>query len=243
VKSAKEGSFWEHLEEFRARLFVMIVTISVLSAICFYFSKQITGYVTAAAPCPLIAISPAEAVTTHLKLSVTAGLILSSPVVLFQLWRFIAPGLYRNERRSVISVTVSGVILFLSGVAFAWFVMCKPALLLFQSFETGNIHGAWSVSGFTGFISSFVLMFGAAFQLPLAVVFVTRTGIIEPRAISKYRRHVIVGILIVAAILTPPDVLTQVMLAVPLYILFEFSLLVARISLRKAKSTDIEKAD
>lgn len=236
MKSAKDGSFWEHLEEFRSRLFVMLITVSVLSAIAFYFSKQITGYVTATAPCSLIALAPAEAVTAHLKLSVTAGVILSSPVLLFQLWRFIAPGLYRNERKSLISVTVSGVILFVSGAAFAWFIMLKPALMLFQSFETGNIHGAWSVSGYTGFISSFLLIFGGAFQLPLAVLFLTKTGVIEPRTIGKYRRHVIVGLLVAAAILTPPDVLTQVMLAIPLYVLFELSLLVARVSVRKAKS-------
>ncbi|MCP4647080.1 MAG: twin-arginine translocase subunit TatC, partial [bacterium] len=166
----------------------------------------------------------------------TAAIILASPILIFQSWRFVAPGLYQQERRSVISVTVAGTILFIGGAAFAWFVMREPALFLFQSFETGNIHGAWSVSAYMGFTGSFLLIFGVAFQLPLAVLFLTKTGIMDPGTLARYRRHVVVGLLVMAAILTPPDPLTQVMLALPLYILFELSLIVARISFRKARS-------
>lgn len=235
VTPTEEGSFWDHLEEFRKRIFIMLIAVGALAAIAFSFSRYITNYITATSPCELVALAPAEAVTAHLRLSVTVGIILASPVLLFQMWRFIAPGLYRTERKSVISVTVAGTFLFIGGVAFAWFVMRRPALLLFQSFETGNIHGAWSVSAYIGFIGSFLLIFGAAFQLPLVVLFLTSTGIIEPDTLGRYRRHVIVGLLIMAAILTPPDPLTQVMLALPLFILFEISLVVARISFRKAK--------
>ncbi|MCK5130635.1 MAG: twin-arginine translocase subunit TatC [Candidatus Sabulitectum sp.] len=241
VKPVDGGSFWDHLEEFRKRIFVMIITVGVLTATAFFFSRYITSYITATSPCELIALAPAEAVTAHLRLSVTVGVILASPVLLFQMWRFVAPGLYRTERKGVISVTIAGTFLFIGGAAFAWFVMRKPALLLFQSFETGNIHGAWSVSAYVGFIGSFLLIFGAAFQLPLAVLFLTKTGSIEPRTLGKYRRHAIVGLLVMAAILTPPDPLTQVMLALPLYILFEISLVVARISFHRAKGVDAKK--
>ncbi|MCK5036489.1 MAG: twin-arginine translocase subunit TatC [Candidatus Sabulitectum sp.] len=236
VKSVDGGSFWDHLEEFRKRIFIMIIAVGTLTATAFLFSRYITAYVTTTSPCELVALAPAEAITAHLRLSVTVGIILASPVLLFQMWRFIAPGLYQTERKSVTGVTIAGTFLFISGAAFAWFIMRKPALLLFQSFETGNIHGAWSVSAYIGFIGSFLLIFGAAFQLPLAVLFLTKTGIIEPKTLGKYRRHIVVGLLIMAAILTPPDPLTQVMLALPLYILFEISLVVARISFRKAKS-------
>lgn len=236
VRSVNGGSFWDHLEEFRKRMFIMIITVGVLTATAFSFSRYITNYVTATSPGELVALAPAEAITAHLRLSVTIGIILASPVLLFQMWKFIAPGLYQTERKSVIGVTIAGTFLFISGAAFAWFVMRKPALLLFQSFETGNIHGTWSVSAYIGFIGSFLLIFGAAFQLPLAVLFLTKTGIIEPQTLGRYRRHIVVGLLIMAAILTPPDPLTQVMLALPLYILFEISLVVARISFRKAKS-------
>ncbi len=231
-----EGSFWDHLEEFRRRIFVMVISVGLLSATAFFFSRYLTNFVTSTSPCDLVALAPAEAVTAHLKLAVTIGIILASPILLFQIWRFVAPGLYLTERKAVVSVSVAGAFLFIGGAAFAWFVMRAPALLLFQSFETGNIHGAWSVSSYIGFIGSFLLIFGAAFQLPLAVLFLTKTGIIEPATLAVYRRHVVVGLLIMAAILTPPDPLTQVMLALPLYILFELSLIVARISFRKARS-------
>ena len=240
VKPGDGGSFWDHLEEFRKRIFIMIITVGILTATSFVFSRPITNYVTATSPCDLIALAPAEAVTAHLKLSATVGIMLASPVLLFQMWQFVAPGLYERERKGVISVTISGTLLLIGGAAFAWFVMRKPALLIFQSFETGNIHGAWSVSSYMDFIGSFLLIFGGAFQLPLAVLFLTKTGIIEPRTLAKYRRHVVVGLLIMAAILTPPDPLTQVMLALPLYVLFEISLLVARISFRKAKCASAE---
>ncbi len=240
VNSTDEGSFWEHLEEFRKRIFIVVITVGVLAATAFFFSKYITNFVTSTSPCDLIALAPAEAVTAHLKLSVTLAIILASPVILFQMWSFIAPGLYKTERKGVISVTIAGAFLFIGGAAFAWFVMRKPALLLFQSFETGNIHGAWSVSAYIGFIGSFLLIFGAAFQLPLVVLFLTKTGIIEPATLATYRRHVVVGLLIMAAILTPPDPLTQVMLALPLYVLFEVSLIIARISFRKSKRNSEE---
>jgi len=235
VKSVDGGSFWDHLEEFRKRIFIVVITVGLLAVTAFFFSRYITNFVTSTSPCDLIALAPAEAVTAHLKLSVTLAIILASPVILFQIWSFVAPGLYETERKGVISVTITGAFLFIGGAAFAWFIMRKPALLLFQSFETGNIHGAWSVSAYIGFIGSFLLIFGAAFQLPLAVLFLTKTGIIEPQTLGKYRRHVVVGLLVMAAILTPPDPLTQVMLALPLYVLFEISLVVARISFRKSK--------
>ncbi len=238
VGSGNDGSFWDHLEEFRKRLFIAAGTVAVLSAAAFFFSGRITGYVAGTSPVGLAALAPAEAITAHLKLAVTAGVIASSPVILFQIWRFIAPGLYERERRAILSVTAAGAFLFAAGAAFAWFMMREPALILFQSFETGNITGFWSVSSYIDFIGTFLLVFGAAFQLPLAVLFLVRSGIAEPSDLAFYRRHIIVGLLIVAAILTPPDPLTQIMLSLPLYILFELSLLVARITFRKADSAE-----
>jgi len=108
--------------------------------------------------------------------------------------------------------------------------MLKPTLMLFRSFETGVIEGTWSVSGYTGFLGTFILVFGVAFQLPLAIMILTRLGIVSPATLGKFRRHAIVAILIIAAILTPPDPVTQVILAVPLYVLFELSLLLARLA-------------
>lgn len=229
MKDRDEGSFWDHLEELRKRLFFILVTVAVLTAVAFTFSARLVELVTETSPEPLAALAPAEALTAHLRLSVTAGIIAGSPVILASVWRFVAPGLYRKERRSVIKVTVSGGFLFLAGSAFAWFVIRQPALSLFSSFQTGNITGFWSISSYMEFIGMLLLVFGTAFQLPLAVLFLVRTGIVEPSDLAAYRRHVLVGLLVISAILTPPDALTQVSLTIPLYLLFEVSLLLSRI--------------
>lgn len=234
LKPNEKGSFWDHLDEFRKRLFTVLLVVAILSAAAFSVSRQITAFITETSPCPLVTLAPSEAVTAHLKLSVTAGIIVAAPVILFQIWRFIAPGLYKREKKAVVTVTVAGALLFIAGISFAWFVMRTPALILFQSFETGNISGMWNLSSYIDFIGTFLLVFGAAFQLPLAVLFLTKTGLIEPGDLASYRRHVVVGLLVLAAILTPPDPLTQVMLALPLYVLFEISLLIARLTFRKA---------
>ncbi|PIE53670.1 twin-arginine translocase subunit TatC [Candidatus Fermentibacteria bacterium] len=232
----ENGSFWDHLEEFRRRLITVVIVVAVFSMIAFFFSRKLTGYVAGTSPVPLAALTPAEAVTANIRISVTAGIIASVPVILFQIWRFVSPGLYRKERKSVLGVTAAGIILFFAGAAFAWFVMRGPAIELFRSFETGNITGMWSVSSYLGFIGRFIIVFGSAFQLPLAVLFLAKTGIVEPSDIGAYRRHVLVGLLIIAAVLTPPDPLTQVMLTLPLYVLFEISLLAAGIAFRKKET-------
>ncbi len=233
-----EGSFWDHLEEFRRRLLVILGWVAALSAAAFFFSVPITERVTDTSPEPLSALAPAEAFTAHLKIALTAGIIASSPVILFQVWRFVAPGLYDRERKALVSVSAAGALLFAGGASFAWFLMREPALSLFQSFQTGNIRGFWSVTSYIEFIGTLLLVFGAAFQLPLAVLFLVKTGVARPADLARYRRHILVGLLVAAAILTPPDPLTQIMLTVPLYALFEISLLVARAAFRKGERAE-----
>lgn len=235
MKEAKKASFWEHLEELRRRIFIMLAVLVLTTVVAFAFSKPIMRLATSPAGGTLLALSPAEAMTASLKMSLVAGVIASAPVVFIQIWAFIAPGLYRNEKRGFLIVVLSCLFLFAAGAAFGWFVMLKPTLALFRSFETGAIHGSWSVSGYTSFLGTFILLFGVAFQLPLAIMILTRLGIISPGTLGKFRRHAIVAILVIAAILTPPDPVTQIILAVPLYILFELSLLLARLVGRKAE--------
>jgi sec-independent protein translocase protein TatC len=230
-----DGSFWEHLEELRKRLLIMIAALVLTTAVAFVFSRSIMGVATIPAGGTLLALSPAEAVTASLKLSLVAGAVVSSPVILMQIWMFIAPGLYRNERRAFLAAVASCLLLFIAGAAFAWFVMLRPTLLLFRSFETGVIHGSWSVSGYISFMGMFLLVFGAAFQLPLAVMLLTKLGVVSPQTLGKARKHVVIALLVVSALITPPDPVTQVILALPLYLLFELSLLLAVIARRSPK--------
>jgi len=235
----------EHLAELRTRLIRSVLAFVVAMVACFTIAQPLLSIIqeplvnvlVARGQSPeLIFTAPQEQFFVLVRISIIAGFAVSFPVIAHQLWRFVAPGLYRNEKKAIISVTAAGAILFITGAAFAWFIIREPALTLFQSFETGKITGFWSVSSYIDFIGTLLLVFGTAFQLPLAVLFLVKTGIAEPADLTHYRRHILVGLLVIAAILTPPDPFTQIMLSLPLYILFELSLLVARIAFRKGKS-------
>ncbi|OPL20119.1 MAG: hypothetical protein AVO35_01310 [Candidatus Aegiribacteria sp. MLS_C] len=233
MKTVTEGSFWEHLEEFRRRLFLVLGTLTGFVIAAFVFSRRLMDLVLSRSPIPLRTLAPSEAFSAHLNLSLAAGMLAASPVVFYQFWRFVSPGLYRNERRKAAKAAGACVALFLAGAAFAWFMMLDPAITVFRSFETGNVQGAWSLANFITFLGRFIMIFAAAFQLPVLVMLLVSMGIVTPDTLAAYRRHIIVGLLVVAAILTPPDPLTQVMLALPLYLLFELSVLAARLGGRR----------
>lgn len=233
MKAAEKASFWEHLEELRRRIFIMLAVLVLTTVVAFVFSEDIMRVATSPAGGTLLALTPAEAVTASLRMSLVAGAIAAAPVVFMQVWAFIAPGLYRNEKKGFLAVVTACLLLFAAGAAFGWFVMLRPTLGLFRSFETGVIQGTWSVSGYTGFLGTFILVFGVAFQLPLVIMILTRLGIVSPETLGKARRHVVVALLVIAAVLTPPDPVTQVILALPLYALFELSLLLARLTGRR----------
>lgn len=228
-----EGSFWDHLEELRRRLMAVTAAVVACTVAAFVFSRQLMSLVLTVSPGGLQTLSPHEALTANLRLSLTAGLLLASPVVAWHFWRFLAPGLYRAERKVLITGTFLGALLFAGGAAFSLFVLLEPTLLLFRSFEGGMITGNWTLSNFISFLAQFVLVFGLCFELPLVVLLLSWLGIVEPAALGRYRRHVIVGLLVLGAILPPNDPLTQVLLAAPLYVLFELSILAARLMIRR----------
>ncbi|NOQ21496.1 MAG: twin-arginine translocase subunit TatC [Candidatus Aegiribacteria sp.] len=237
MKSITEGSFWEHLEEFRHRLFYVLGVLAGSTIVSFVFSRKLMELVLSRGPSELQTLAPVEAFAAHLNLSLAAGILVSSPVIFYQFWRFVSPGLFRKERRAAVRSAFASVLLFLAGAAFAWFLMLGQAIDVFRSFETGNITGHWSLANYIGFLSRFILIFGVAFQLPVLVLMLVNLGVVTPENLAKYRRHIIVGLLIIAAILTPPDPLTQVMLTLPLYLLFELSLLAARVGYRRKKAS------
>lgn len=225
---AAEGSFWDHLEEFRRRLIVSLAAVAVCAMAAFAFSGRLMSLVLSLSPCDLQTLSPYEAITASIKLSMAAGLAAASPVVSWQAWRFLAPGLYPSERRMLLAGLAMAAVLFCCGAAFSLLVLLKPTLALFRSFESGIVTGNWTLSNFMSFIVQFVLVFGLCFELPLVVLLLARLGIVDPSTLGRYRRHVVIGLLVLGAILPPNDPLTQVLLAVPLYILYELSVLAAK---------------
>jgi sec-independent protein translocase protein TatC len=233
LKTEEGGSFWDHLEELRKKLFVVIGGISAATILSFIFSRDLMYVVLKNGPDTIQTLSPSEALVSHLQLSLISGLIISSPLTFMQFWRFIAPGLYDSERKTCIGATAASSILFAAGILFSWKIMLQPTVAIFQSFETGIITSGWSLANYIIFLGKFILVFGLAFQMPVAVVALVKLGIVTPESLAGFRRYVIVILMIVAAIMTPPDPMTQLMLALPLYLLFELSVLAARIWFRK----------
>lgn len=242
----REMPFLEHLEELRWRLIKAIVAIIVCGLAAYFFSDQILAlllkpYNEAVATShngeskKLIFLTPTGGFMVHLKLSIFAGLILAIPIVFYQIWQFVVPGLFDKERRYVPIVAFFSTVCFLAGALFCYFFVLPYGLNFLLGFETVNLVATISVNEYLEFISMMILVFGIVFELPILSYFLTRIGFLTPAFMRHYRRHSIVVMFIVAAILTPPDVFSQLMLAGPLLLLYEVSILVSKLALKRSQ--------
>lgn len=187
------------------------------------------------APVELSSIKPSESFLVYLKTSLFFGLILSSPWVLYQIWSFIAAGLYQNEKKYIHTVVPISAILFITGSVFFMWVVAPLMMGFFSTFDQMlGFVSKWSPQFYISMVLTLTLVFGCAFQMPIAVVFANLMNLVSVEVLAKGRRFVLLGLLVVSAIATPPDVITQIALATPLYILYEGSIIVCRI-LRKRK--------
>ncbi len=244
-----EMSFLEHLEELRGTLFRVIIMLLAGMVACFAFADRIQSLLTlpfdrAAARVgegagQLVLLAPTEGFIVHVKIALFAGLMVVSPLVFWQIWRFVSPGLHKKERRAAFPIILSASVCFLGGAAFG-FNMLSFATEFFLTFATSEVANQWSLSRYIGFVTQLVLAFGLVFELPLVIFILSRMGIVSPATLSKFRRHAIVGILLTSAILTPPDPISQVMLAGPVYLLFELSILISRIVYRRRMEAETE---
>ncbi|NOY88752.1 MAG: twin-arginine translocase subunit TatC [FCB group bacterium] len=226
--------FLEHLEELRWRLLKSIVAVIVLAFVAFYFSDYLIRFIKIPlGDVPLYNIKVTGSFYAYLKVSLITGLLAALPVVFYQLWSFISPGLYKHEKAMVIPLVMISTILFLIGGAFC-FVMVLPLSFKFLTGFSGDIiKNTITIGSYINFVGLLLISFGFAFQLPILAYFLAKIGLISAHTLSKGRRYAVVMILIVGAILTPPDVFTQVLLAVPLYFLYEISIVVVKITQRK----------
>lgn len=237
---ASEAPFLDHLEELRWRLIKSIVAIIVGAIVAYIYSDylfQVLWY-------PLKQVAPelkihyfkvTEAFTTRIKLSVVAGAAAASPIVFFQAWRFILPGLYQREAKVVIPIVFASTFFFLLGAIFCYYVMLPYGLGFFYEQTPEGTVPTIMMSDYLGFILSLLLAFGGVFQLPVISFFLGRIGILNSRFLSKYRRYAAVIISIVAAVITPPDFISQLAVGIPLYILYEISIIVVWLTGRDEK--------
>ena len=226
----------EHLEELRSRLIRALCALAVAAIACYAVIDTLMALLleplqSAGADVKLIGTGVAEAFFTKIKVAVIAGIFLASPVLFFQIWRFVAPGLYENERRYVLPFVAFATFFFLSGAAFCYELVFPTAFAFFVSqYRSSGIEPFIRVSEYLSFSSRMLLAFGATFELPVFTFFFARIGLITHRQMIAYWRYALLGAFIVAAVLTPgPDVASQLLMAAPLLILYVASIGVAKV--------------
>ncbi len=220
--------FTDHLDELRHRLIVSLVGIGLGFAISYGFSQQLLLLLQRPMPTRLVFIAPTEAFFVNLKVAFYAGLFLSVPLLLFQLWKFVAPGLYEHERRYSFPFLIISTVLFLLGAVFAY-VVILPIALHFLMSQGGELwKPSITLSNYLSFCMRLILAAGLIFEFPVLMYFLAKVGIVTPELLIRNRKYAILVAFVIAAILTPPDVFSQVLLAVPLCLLFEVSVFVAK---------------
>jgi len=254
---AENNSFTSHLIELRTRLLNTLIFIFFIFIISYFFSEHIYNFLVepyAAAVRDdqssrrLIFTALHETFITYIKVAFFASIFLGSPVLLIQIYKFIAPGLYKNEKKAILPYLISTPILFLLGGFLVYYLVMPLAIKFFLSFETlGSnttlpIQLEAKVNEYLSLIMRLIFAFGISFQLPILLNLLARIGIVNSDYLRKRRRYVIVIIFAIAAILTPPDPITQVGLAIPLLLLYELSILTVRFTEKKSKEENLEDA-
>ena len=218
----------DHLEELRHRLIVIVAGIAVGFAASYGFSQQILFFLQRPLPTKLVFIAPTEAFLVNIKVALYAALFLSAPLILFEVWKFVAPGLYEHERRYSYPFLIISTVLFLVGGLFAYFVIL-PVVLHFLITQGGDLwKPTITLSSYLAFCMKLILAAGLLFEFPVLMYFLTKVGVVTPELLVKNRKYALLAAFIIAAVLTPPDVFSQILLAVPLFLLFEVSILVAK---------------
>ena len=242
--------FTAHLEELRKRLIRCFIAIGIGFVLSYGFKERLFHILTE----PLISAMQSdgkliftglpEAFFTYLKAALFSGIILASPVLLYQFWMFVAPGLYKTERRMLTPIIIVSTIFFVCGALFGYFIVFPIGFKFFLSFATENIQALPSMREYLSFASKLLLAFGLAFELPIVITFLAKLGIVSVDFLRKNRKYALLLFFVAAAILTPPDVVSQIMMAFPLMILYELSILGAIIfGKKKPKEEKVEETD
>ncbi len=239
----------DHLEELRWRIFKCLLAVSVGFVASYAFSEEIFNFLAS----PLIEVMPKgshliytslpEAFFTYMKVSFFVGLLMAAPVIFYQLWKFIMPGLYQKERRYVVPFVIAATLFFALGVSFGFFVVFPVGFKFFLGYSNENILALPSMKEYLGFAMKFLFAFGITFELPVVMFFLAKMGIVNAKGLRKNRKYAVLIVAIVAAILTPgPDVLSQILLGLPLLVLYEISIWATYLVRKKKDITETEPA-
>lgn len=244
-----EQPFVQHLMELRDRLVKATIAVGIAAALLFFFPGPGALYDLLAAPlvahlpkgATLIATSVISPFMVPLKILLMAAFLLALPFVLWQVWGFIAPGLYSHEKKLVLPLVVSSTLLFLIGVAFCYFFVFGQVFAFIQSFAPKSITAAPDIEAYLSFVMTMFIAFGLSFEVPIVVIVLARLGIVSVEKLKSSRGYFIVAAFIIAAIVTPPDVVSQLALAIPMCLLYEVGIWAAQIFIKHTKAP--EEAD
>lgn len=238
-----------HLTELRTRLLRCVLAILVVFAGLFSFAQQI--YTIVSAPlreylpvgATMIATDVASPFLTPFKLTMMVSLFIAIPVILHQIWGFIAPGLYKHEKRIAVPLLVSSILLFYAGMAFAYFLVFPLIFKFFASATPVGVTMATDITNYLDFVMTLFFAFGVAFEIPVAVVLLVWIGVVDVKTLKKARPYVVIGCFVVGMILTPPDIFSQTLLAVPMWMLFEIGLLFGGMIKKRGDHEEDAEAD
>ena len=234
-----EMSFLDHLEELRWRLIYAAIGIVIGAIVAWIFIDPLVDVILLKpardAGAELQNLRPFGQLFLFVQVAIIIGVVASLPNLFYQLWKFISPALKKNERKYILSIVIFSSLCFLAGIAFAYFVMLPLAMKFAAQFGTEAIKNEFAIDEYMSIIISVMLAAGCVFELPMVSFFLSKLGILTPAFMKKYRRHAIVIILVLAAVLTPgADPVSQVILAVPLVLLYELSIFISKISVKKS---------
>ncbi len=244
--SSQQQPLISHLIELRNRLLKAIASVLVIFLGLVWFSGQIYEFISAPLierlpeGATMIATDVAAPFFTPLKLTLVASIILAVPLVLYQIWAFVAPGLYKHERRLIAPLLFSSSLLFYCGVAFAYYVVFPLIFSFFTAISLGGVEFATDISSYLDFVLALFMAFGIAFEVPVAIILLCWTGATDAKSLAEKRPYIIVASFVVGMLLTPPDMVSQTLLAIPMCILFEVGLFFSRFYSKKPSMDNAE---
>jgi sec-independent protein translocase protein TatC len=237
-------TLFDHLLELRTRLLHAVLGVLVVFCSLIYFAQDIYQYVAK----PLLTVMPegtqmiatdvASPFFTPFKLTIVLSIFIAMPYILYQLWSFIAPGLYKHEKRLMVPLMLGSTLLFYGGIAFAYYVVFPVAFAFFSSVAPDGVTIATDISSYLDFVLKLFFAFGAAFEIPIAIILLCWTGVTTPASLRTKRPYIVVGAFVVGMLLTPPDIISQTMLALPMLLLFELGIIIASVYYRTEEETE-----
>ncbi len=248
MTTEQQQPFLSHLEELRTRLIRAVIAIAIFSGAAYFFAEELFKILVA----PLKQIMPEgdrliftnlpEMFFAYIKVAFITGVLAASPIIFYELWMFVSPGLYQKEKKHVFPFVIFSSILFAAGVAFGYFVVCPLGFNFFIGFSNEYVQALPSVKQYFSFAIKMLFAFGIAFELPIVMFFLAKIGIVTPILLKEKRKYAILMTFVIAAILTPPDIISQCMMAGPLIILYEVGIMISHLA-RNQKKEENNKED